>query len=186
MTRGRIVTSTRGGPELLGWLAEGAAFAAAPGTVFEYSNLGYGVLGQVVEAVAGMRLQEYVSRSFLGPLGMSDTVWDARQARTGARLARPFRVVDGAIVAEPPPLADGALGPMGGLWSTVADLALWVGFLAEAFPPRDGTDDGPLRRASRREMQQVCRAIPPSITREEVDGRCGLVAGGYGMGLEVR
>ncbi len=184
MTRGRIVTSTRARPTC-GWLAEGAAFAAAPGTVFEYSNLGYGVLGQVVEAVAGIRLQEYVSRQLLGPLGMGDTVWDA-EARTGTRLARPFRVVDGEIVADAPPLADGALGPMGGLWSTVADLALWVGFLAEAFPPRDGTDDGPLRRASRREMQQVARAIPASITREEVDGRLRLVAGGYGMGLEVR
>jgi CubicO group peptidase (beta-lactamase class C family) len=174
------------GPELLAWLAEGASFAAVPGTVFEYSNLGYGLLGQVVEAVAGMRLQEYVNRHFLEPLGMRDTVWDAKMARPDARLARPFRHVDGVPVAEPEPLPDGALGPMGGLWSTVADLAVWVAFLADAFPPRDDPDDGPLRRASRREMQQASRLIPASITREELDGPLRLVAGGYGMGLEVR
>ena len=59
---------------MIGWLENGAAFAAAPGTVFEYSNLGYGLLGLVVESAAGMRLQDYVSRHFLGPLGMADTV----------------------------------------------------------------------------------------------------------------
>jgi CubicO group peptidase (beta-lactamase class C family) len=173
-------------PDLLGWLTEGACFAAAPGTVFEYSNLGYGILGQVVEAVAGARLQEYVSATFLTPLGMTDTVWDAAHARPGARLARPYRTVDGVAVVDQPPLANGAFGPMGGLWSTVADLAVWVTFLADAFPPRSGPDDGPLRRASRRELQQVARAIPAGLVRDEVDGPARLVAGGYGMGLEVR
>ena len=172
--------------ELLGWLEAGAAFAAAPGTLFEYSNLGYGVLGQIVEASSGLRLQDYVSRHFLEPLGMTDTVWDAAGARAGTRIARPHRLVDDTPIPEAPPIGDGALGPMGGLWSTVADLAAWVAFLADAFPPRDGADEGPLRRASRRELQQVARAIPASITREEVGGRLRLVAGGYGMGLEVR
>ena len=172
--------------ELRAWLVEGPVFAAAPGTVFEYSNLGYGVLGQVVEAVAGMRLQDYVTRHFLDPLGMADTVWDAARARPGARLARPHRLVDGAAVPDAAPLGDGAIAPMGGLWSTVADLARWVSFLAEAFPPRDGADDGPLRRASRREMQQVARHIPAALTRDSVDGRLRLTGGGYGMGLEAR
>ena len=172
--------------ELLGWLEDGAAFAAAPGTAFEYSNLGYGLLGQVVEAAAGMRLQDYVSRHLLEPLGMPDTVWNAADARAGARVALPYRAVDGTAVADAPPIGDGALGPMGGLWSTVADLAIWVAFLADAFPPRDAADDGPLRRASRRELQQVARAIPASLAREEVDGPLRLFAGGYGMGLEVR
>jgi CubicO group peptidase (beta-lactamase class C family) len=172
--------------DLLGWLEDGAAFAAPPGTAFEYSNLGYGLLGQVVEAAGGMRLQEYVRRCFLEPLGMHDTIWDLGQARRDARVAQPHRLTGGAAVPDAPPIGDGALGPMGGLWSTVSDLAIWVGFLADAFPPRDGADDGPLCRASRREMQQVSRAIPAAVTREEVDGRLRLVAGGYGMGLEVR
>jgi CubicO group peptidase (beta-lactamase class C family) len=173
-------------PELLRWLHEGASFAAAPGTVFEYSNLGYGVLGQVVEAVAGMRLQDYVSRHFLEPLGLADTVWEAARARPGARLARPYRAVDGVAVLDAEPLGDGAIAPMGGLWSTAADLAVWVAFLADAFPPRDGADEGPLRRASRREMQQATRAIPAALVRDEVDGPLRIAAGGYGMGLEVR
>ena len=173
-------------PDLLRWLHDGASFAAAPGTVFEYSNLGYGILGQVVEAAAGMRLQDYVSRHFLTPLGMADTIWEAARARQGARLARPYRVVDGVAIPDAEPLGDGAIAPMGGLWSTVSDLAVWVAFLADAFPPRDGADDGPLRRASRREMQQVTRSIPTALVRDEVDGPLRIAAGGYGMGLEVR
>jgi hypothetical protein len=101
-------------------------------------------------------------------------------------VARPHRLVDGVAVPDAPPIGDGALAPMGGLWSTVSDLAVWIAFLADAFPPRDGADDGPLRRASRREMQQVARAMSAAVTREEIDGRLRLVAGGYGMGLEVR
>ena len=153
-------------------LAYERSFAAAPGTVFEYSNLGYGILGQVVEAAAGRRLQDYVSRHFLTPLGMADTIWEAARARQGARLARPYRVVDGVAIPDAEPLGDGAIAPMGGLWSTVADLAVWVAFLADAFPPRDGADDGPLRRASRREMQQVTRSIPAALVRERWTAPC--------------
>lgn len=173
------------GDEFLGWVAAGPAFAAPPGTAFEYSNLGYGILGQMVESVAGVSLQDYVSEHFLDPLGMADTLWDQRRARAGTRIARPYRAVDGAPALEPPPLADGALAPMGGLWSTVEDLARWVAFLADAFPPRDGYDTGPLRRASRREMQQIARAVPASLRRDDVLGPLRLVGGGYGMGLQV-
>lgn len=173
------------GGDLLAWVAGGVSFAAVPGTAFEYSNLGYGLLGQVVESVAGVRLQDYVSERLLGPLGMADTVWDAARARPGTRLARPHRVVDEVAVPDAAPLGDGALGPMGGLWSTVGDLARWVAFLADGFPPRDDPDDGPLRRASRRELQQVARVYPSALEREEVEGPLRLVTGGYGMGLEV-
>jgi hypothetical protein len=69
---------------------------------------------------------------------------------------------------------------IGGLFSTVEDLVRWVCWLADAFPARDGADPGPLRRASRREMQQVHRAIPP--TRRTKDE---LLAAGYGYGLVI-
>src|SRR5215469_10287663 len=53
---------------------------------------------------------------------------------------------------EPDP--SGAFAPMGGVFSTVTDLAGWVAGFAAAFPARDDEEDRhPLRRASRREMQ---------------------------------
>jgi CubicO group peptidase (beta-lactamase class C family) len=171
--------------DLLRRLRGGASFAAPPGTVHEYSNLGYGVLGQVVESAAGVPLQAYVSRHLLAPLGMADTVWEAAQAEPSRRVARPHRVVDGVAVPDAPPLGDGGLGPMGGLWSTVADLARWVAFLAGAFPPRDDPDEAPLGRASRREMQQLACAFPAALVRDDVLGPLRLAAGGYAMGLRV-
>ena len=52
---------------------------------------------------------------------------------------------------------------MGGLWSNVEDLVRGWAWLDDAFPARDGADDGPLRRSSRRELQQVHRAT--AVTR---------------------
>jgi CubicO group peptidase (beta-lactamase class C family) len=82
---------------------------------------------------------------------------------------------------EEGPLGDGEVAPMGGLWSSVRDLAAWISFFLDAFPPRDGADAGPLSRASRREMQQAHRAFPSAY--DEATGR--LDAGGYGYGLAV-
>jgi CubicO group peptidase (beta-lactamase class C family) len=40
-----------------------------PGTKEAYSNLGYLVLGRIVERVSGMRFETYVERNVLSPLG---------------------------------------------------------------------------------------------------------------------
>jgi CubicO group peptidase (beta-lactamase class C family) len=45
----------------------------APGGAFAYSNLGYSVLGAVVEQVAGVRLETYLRDHFFAPLGLVRT-----------------------------------------------------------------------------------------------------------------
>ena len=135
-------------------IAAGGSFTWTPGLRFEYSNLGWGLVGRVIERVAGVPVQTLVDERLLGPLGMSSTTW-VRPATTN--IAEPFSWVDDAWVAEPEPLGDGTIAPMGGLWTTVTDLARWVAFFCDAFPPRDDPDDGPLPRWARREMQQARR-----------------------------
>jgi len=64
-----------------------------------------------------------------------------------------------------------------------------MSWLEDAFPARDGADPGPLRRSSRRELQQVHRATALSRgaaggegldhVPERIDG------GGYGLGHQV-
>jgi CubicO group peptidase (beta-lactamase class C family) len=58
----------------------GAHFAApqsgldlAPGRFFTYSNLGYGVLGTLIECVSGERFDRYMARHVLEPLGLGAT-----------------------------------------------------------------------------------------------------------------
>jgi CubicO group peptidase (beta-lactamase class C family) len=154
----------------------GAVFAVATGTTFEYSNFGFAVLGRVVQRASGRRIQDVVSRALLAPLGMRSTTWIQP---VHGRWAPPTRWHDDAYAPELEPLDDGLIAPMGGIWTTVADLATWVTWLDDAFPARDGDDDGPLCRASRREMQTVQRYVGQRTLRDVKS------PGGYGYGLRV-
>jgi CubicO group peptidase (beta-lactamase class C family) len=155
----------------------GTLFAHSPGTAYVYSNLGFGLLGRVVRRATGRTIQQVVSEQLLGPLGMTRTTWVQPDHDD---WARPHRVVDGDIVAEGTHLqGDGGIAPMGGLWTTVADLATWARFLDDAFPPRDDPDEGPLRRATRREMQRIHTFDGP---RDLAGERLVM---GYGYGLRV-
>ncbi len=170
------------GDELERAVANGALFAGATGEVFEYSNLGYGLLGRVVHNLTGQSLQDCVNERLLVPLGMTRTTWTAPAHDD---WARPFREQDGQCLPEGGPIPDdGALAPMGGLWSTVADLARWVAWFDGAFGA-DGERAAHRgwqlpRAATRREMQQMQRYIGMH--------RHGAVnaPGGYGFGLTVR
>jgi CubicO group peptidase (beta-lactamase class C family) len=158
----------------------GLTFAAVAGTTFEYSNLGFAILGRVVRAVTGATLQQLVSERLLGPLGMSDTGWTAPE---GAVAGFRERTDDAAEWIVEPSLGDGVMAPMGGLFSTVDDLATWIGFFTSAF---SGSTDGaavPLSAASRREMQQVSRVF--AATGVAGDDERRVPAGGYGYGLSV-
>ena len=157
--------------------AAGPAFACRPDERFEYSNLGFGMIGRVVQRLTGRPVQQHISERFLQPLGLHDTTW---VMPAHDRWARPFRVEDGALVPDlPAPLGDGEISPMGGLWSTVADLAKWVTWLDAANRP--GADDSLLlSSASRREMQRINTYIGIA----EMAGHASPA--GYGYGLNLR
>jgi CubicO group peptidase (beta-lactamase class C family) len=174
------------GDEFDALLGAGLLFAVQPGTGFEYSNLGYGVIGRVMARVTGERPQDVIDRLLLRPLELSRTTWTRPEHDD---WARPYRVEDGQPVADEPPLGDGALAPMGGLWSTIEDVVRVMAFFDDAFPPRDDVDGGPVVRASRREQQQVHRAadVVHSAARgagvAHVPERTDAV--GYGFGMQV-
>jgi CubicO group peptidase (beta-lactamase class C family) len=165
-------------------LRSGIPFSTAPGTAYEYSNYGFAILGRVVANVSGQPYERYITERVLRPLGMTSTTLES-SAVPPARLAHGYRRQDDRWLEEPQ-LPDGAFGPMGGMLSSVADLARWVGFLLDAWPPRDGDDRGPLSRASRREMQQVARYRDASVARDDSAGTAALSAGGYGYGLRIQ
>jgi CubicO group peptidase (beta-lactamase class C family) len=164
--------------ELDGWVRAGLRFAHPTGTAFEYSNLGYALIGRVVHRITGTRLQEHVRTRFLKPLGMIHTAW-AETDLTSSDVAQGMHPVDGDQEPEAP-LADGVVAPMGGLWSSAADLGRWIAFLSSAFTPTPIV--GALRASSRREMQQLARETPIRRTMAN-DGAMRIAEGGYAMGL---
>jgi len=164
-------------------MRRGIPFSTAPGTAFEYSNYGFAILGRIVANASGMRYRDYVDATILRRLGMTATTWEP-SAVPPHRLARGYRWTADRW-AEEPMLADGAFGAMGGLMTSVNDLARYVSFLMSAWPPRDAPERGPIRRSSAREMQQVAWADPPAVTRDPVDGPLRATGGGYGFGLRI-
>ena len=165
------------------WIRAGIPFSTPPGTAFEYSNYGFGLLGQVVTRAAGKPYADYVRDNILRPLGMNSSTFDM-SAVPKDRIALGYRFEDDGWKPEPI-LEHGAFGAMGGLWTTANDLARYVAFLMSAYPPRDDADNGPIKRSSAREMQQVGRFQPGSAFRGAVDGPLQFNAGGYGYGLGV-
>jgi len=134
-----------------GWVTEtlfsrGATRSRAPGTFFEYSNYSWAALGRVVATVTGQRHQDVVRERVLDPLSLSSTVWSAGDL-PAQRIATGYRPAGGGFTAEVP-LADGGdFAALGGLYSTVRDLARWSGVFLDAEPPRDAPEGAPVSRA---------------------------------------
>ena len=127
-----------------------------------------------------MPYNDYVASHILRPLGMRSTTLRRRGAgrAPGARVSVGGRAVEGGAAAPR------RLVRLDGRHAHVArDLGRYVGAFLGAWPPRDGAETGPVRRASLREMQQVWRQDAPSVVRDSAGVR--LNAGGYGFGLRV-
>jgi CubicO group peptidase (beta-lactamase class C family) len=167
-------------------LAHGVMFNWAPGTRFEYSNLGYAILGRIVTIASGMPYDEFIRTRLLDPLRMSRTGFTADEF-PAAELATGYRRgPDGWQQLPFDPY--GAFAPMGGVFSCVADLATWTAGFAAAFPPDGAADVGgaahPLAAASRRQMQ-----LPQAVTGwrapDRIPGGPPAAPSYYGFGLFV-
>jgi len=106
-------------------LASGPRLRFTPGTTFHYSNVGYGVLGELIARLRGVSWDVAVHDGILGPLGMSRTT-----PRPQAPAAPGLAVHPLADLLHVEPEHDHvSMAPAGQLWSTVADLSRWAMFL---------------------------------------------------------
>jgi CubicO group peptidase (beta-lactamase class C family) len=146
----------------------GLSFSNAPEHGFEYSNLGFVMLGKVISRVAGVRYQDYITRTILLPLGMKNTLWEYSQAPV-ENFALGYRWEQEQWKIEPI-LHDGDAAAMGGLITTMDDFSKYLAFHLSAWPARDGVEDGPVRRSTVREMQQPSVYAGTSSKTTMVDG----------------
>ncbi len=138
--------------EFTRYLSAGVPFTSVPGMRYEYSNLGYALLGRIITNVSRQPYPETITRTLLRPLGMDSAGFVAEAAPRDKR-ALGYRWEENAWRLEPT-LGPGVFGAMGGLQTSANDYAKWVAFLLSAWPPRDGADNGPVRRATVRELAQ--------------------------------
>jgi CubicO group peptidase (beta-lactamase class C family) len=152
--------------ELLAGLAE-AEQVLPPGQRWHYSNLAYGLLGELVARVRGGAYRDVLQERVLDPLGLARTGLEP-----GAPVATGYYVhpwTDAASVEAEMEMTE-ATAALGQLWSTTGDLARFGAFLAEG-------DDGVLPRPVLDEMARV---------NVMADQEAWTVAWGLGLGLYRR
>ena len=101
-----------------------------PGACFEYSDLGFDVLGMVVENIAGKGLDEYLKERVFAPLGMTDTEFrpgDSLRFRIApTEIAPPRGYPIRGEVHDENAYALGGVAGHAGLFSTAADLSIFA------------------------------------------------------------
>lgn len=195
-----LMSNSSGLPEDNGWadhefgmsrrdfldvIAKGLSFTDLPGAGYQYSNIGFWLLGVIVENVSGHDFGAFVRTSLLEPLGLANTRYDLTQYTedgVGASMAHGFSTFnEGATWFARPFVESGIGGCAASMFSTLPDIARWSGWLSSAFDA-DNTDDAVLSRASRREMQRM-HTFQPSTA--EFPAERQLEGSGYGLGLVI-
>jgi CubicO group peptidase (beta-lactamase class C family) len=136
--------------------------AIPPDTSSKYSNVGYQLLGAVVERVSGIAFMDYVRERLLDPLGLGSTAF-VPEGELASRCAVGY---DGRersdVLARAITLDSRDFEADGGLWSSVEDLAAWAVFQLSM-------RDDVLARGTREEMWR--KWVVSEDTRE-LQGLC--------------
>lgn len=164
----------------------GLGFAGLPGVGFQYSNVGFWLLGVIVEDLTGLGFEQFARETFLEPLGLSSTGYKpadfAGDGEGGDGIAHGYTSYDKGASWVSRPVVGGGIGACAAsMFSTPPDIARWSAWLSSAFDPTN-TDDAILSRASRREMQRI-HTVAPGAADRTADQT--LEAQGYGLGLYV-
>ena len=167
--------------ELLALVRKGISLSNEPGLAFEYSNLGFALLGQVIAKVSGVPYQEYIAKNIWQPLRMDQAEWEYDKV-PAERLAHGYRWINDTWQEEPL-LHDGSYGAMGGMITSIESFSRYAALHLSAWPPRDDPDQGPLKRSSLREMHQPWRFVALTPDFKYPDGRVCAMVSGYGYGL---
>ena len=102
-----------------------------------------------------MPFRDYLRASVLRPIGMGTTDWLAHGDAKSERRASGYVLGSGGALDASAPWVTGEVAGAGGLYSSVREMAKYLAFQLDAWPARSGTSSGPVRRSSRREMQQI-------------------------------
>ena len=155
-----------------------------PGTRVQYSNVGIDIGAAVVEAVAGMRWEQFLQERVLDPLGMDDsTFWP-----TECQLATKIEMYDvkGGEKAKWRSFAPSMQRPYGddrvfssagaGLWTTVRDQLKFYKMLMNLGVGENGV---------RILKEETVKSILAVSTRPKGKGSDDKAFGGYSLGLSA-
>jgi uncharacterized protein YbbC (DUF1343 family)/CubicO group peptidase (beta-lactamase class C family) len=125
-----------------------------PGSLFNYSDLNFIILGELIRRVSGEPLEVYCRRHIFEPLGMTDTGF-----RPSRSLNRRFAItMEGSygVVHDPDTRRMGGISGAAGVFATADDLAQF----AQAILDGGCTDDAQLLSAA--SVEQMVQAQSPA------------------------
>lgn len=168
---------------LLQLIKEHLSNSNVPGVQYEYSNLGFAMLGKIIGNITGISYQQYITDNIFKPLGMNSTVWEYTKAPSDL-LAHGYRWEDEKWKEEEL-LHDGTYGAMGGIITSIEDFGKYMAFHLTAWPPKNDKETGPVKRSSVREMQQPWAFNNLNTKFKYPDGRTCAMVSSYGYGLRI-
>ncbi|MDF7822238.1 serine hydrolase [Runella sp. MFBS21] len=142
-----------------------------PGTVFSYSNMGYTLLGMVIEAVTKQRYEDYLDQSLLKPLGMHQST--ARFVSQVGKNADPNLAMGHFDDGTEAPALPIYLRPSGQFTTTAYDMGLLLRFLMS---------DGKLNQSVFIDSTYLAALGKPTHTIAASNG----LSLGYGLGAAQR
>ncbi|MGN6164562.1 MAG: serine hydrolase domain-containing protein [Flavisolibacter sp.] len=162
-------------------LIQEVSFSNVPGIAYEYSNLGFALLGKIIAAVTGTSYQQYIAENIWKPLGMNHTYWEYAKVPAG-KLAHGYRRVNNEWKEETL-LHDGSFGAMGGIITTIEDFSKYMAFHLSAWPPRNEKENAVIKRSSLREMQMPHNFSGLNTRFTYASGRNCATSSAYAYGL---
>lgn len=134
---------------MLKMFKKGISFSNEPGVAYEYSNMGFAMLGQIIKNVSGQSYQSYIIEKVWKPLGMKNTYWDYTKVPDN-QLVRGYRWLREQYI-EQPIEPDGAYGIMGGVLTSIEDFSKYMAFHQAAYDVK-AANSTILKKSSLKEM----------------------------------
>jgi CubicO group peptidase (beta-lactamase class C family) len=170
--------------DLMEFIAKQISFSNPPGIAYEYSNLGFALLGKIVTNVSGKRYQDYIRENIWQPHGMKTSEWEYDNIAPD-KLAHGYRWLnekwnEEQLLHDTP---DGSWGAMGSMITSIDEFGSYMSLHLAAWPPSNAADNGPVKRSSVREMHHPWRVNGLNANYKYADGRACPVASSYCYGL---
>lgn len=123
-----------------------------PGSKWSYSNLGFTLLGRIIEVVTTDNYETYIEKNLFKPLGMTRSFFDQAPYHLREHLARGYKLMEnGELKPQVFDFNTGATVANGGLNAPLEDYAKYVGFLL-GDRAKQSTYDNILKRSTLEEM----------------------------------
>jgi CubicO group peptidase (beta-lactamase class C family) len=157
------------------------SFSNVAGVEYEYSNLGFAMLGYIIHKVSGESYDAYIQKNILNPLGMNETTYEYTVIPK-EKFAYGYRFINNKWRKETP-LKDGIYGAMGGMITSIDMFGKYVAMHEAAWPERNDKEGLPVKRSTIREMHQPARFISLNPSYTFPSGKKMATTGSYTYGL---